>query len=80
MSSPSRPLSPVKPTGMEIIFFYVCPYCGRNVPKVAPTRPSIVTCEGCDKQFPVVPVDERNIRFMKTMCAGGKACIDPDFI
>lgn len=80
MSERKKPLTPVKPTGMEVIFFYPCPFCERDVPLVAPTRPSMVGCDACGKRFPIVPVDERNLRFIKIIHAGGKAGVDPDFL
>jgi DNA-directed RNA polymerase subunit RPC12/RpoP len=78
--SQARPLSPVKPAGMEIIYYYPCPDCGRKVPLIAPLQPSMARCDACRSQFPVVPADQRSIRFIKTMLDEGKAGIDPDFI
>jgi hypothetical protein len=37
-------------------------------------------CDACRKNFPIVPVDERALRYYKIMLAGGKAAIDPDFL
>ncbi|SDL62052.1 hypothetical protein SAMN05660337_3408 [Maridesulfovibrio ferrireducens] len=79
MSESGKPLSPVRPSGMEIIFLYPCPFCERSVPFVAPTRPVMVQCDSCRKNFPIVPVDEKLVRFYKTMLANGHAAIDPDF-
>ena len=73
-------LTPVKPTGFEIIFLYPCPFCVRNVPLLAPTEPSMGQCDVCQKQFPLVPVDEKPIMFMKTILDNGRAAIDPDYL
>lgn len=75
-----KPLSPVKPVGMEIIFYYTCPYCNRKVPLVAPNQPSMGQCDVCQRQFPIVPADNKTILFIKTMLDNGKAAIDPDYI
>ncbi len=80
MSESRKPLAPVRPAGMEIIFMYPCPFCGREVPLIAPTQPSMVQCDACRKGFPIVPVDEKHIRFYKAMLANGNAAVDPDFI
>mgnify|MGYP006286437097 CR=1 FL=1 len=78
--SPNKPLSPVKPVGMDLIYYYPCPYCKRKVPLLAPSQPAMGQCDVCRKQFPVVPVDERSLRFIKTMLYNGKAGVDPDYI
>lgn len=75
----NRPLQPVAPDGMEILFFYPCPFCGKHVPVVSPTQPSMVPCDGCGQGFPILPVDERSLHYIRIMLAGGKAAIDPDF-
>ena len=75
-----RLLLPVKPDGMEIVFYYPCPSCGRKVPLVAPSQPAMAVCDSCNIQFPVVPADTRSVEFIKTMLNQGKAGIDPDFI
>ncbi len=80
MSVSSKPLTPVKPTGMELIFLYACPHCNREVPLVAPSRPAMVQCDACRENFPIVPVDDRTVRYMKVILANGKAGIDPDFL
>ncbi|WP_027178708.1 hypothetical protein [Maridesulfovibrio bastinii] len=79
MSQSRKPMSPVRPTGMEIIFLYSCPYCERQVPLISPTQPSVIQCDACRREFPIIPVDEKNIRFYKAMLANGNAAIDPDF-
>ena len=74
-----RPIQPVTPTSMELIFMYRCPHCGRNAALVAPTQPAMVQCDACQMQFPLVPVDERTVQYIKLMLAGGRAAVDPDF-
>ncbi|MBN2140923.1 MAG: hypothetical protein PHV85_01580 [Desulfovibrionaceae bacterium] len=80
MSEDKRPVSPVRPAGMEVIYLYPCPFCGREVPLISPTRPAMAQCDACRKSFPIVPVDERMIRYLKTVMAGGRASVDPDFL
>jgi len=75
-----KPLTPVKPVGVELVFLYPCPFCQREVPVVAPAKPTLVACDACRGRFPIVPVDDRSVRFVKIMLAGGKAAVDPDFI
>ncbi|MBU1230814.1 MAG: hypothetical protein KKA55_04065 [Proteobacteria bacterium] len=76
----SKPLMPVRPVGMEIVFLYPCPHCARDVTLIAPTRPTMAQCDACRKSFPIVPVDDRTLRYFKVMLNGGKAAIDPDFL
>ena len=80
MAENKKPLTPVQPAGMEIICFYPCPFCEREVPMMAPSQPAMVRCDACGKDFPIVPVDERGIRFFKIITANGKAAVDPDFL
>lgn len=75
-----KPLTPVKPVGVELVFLYPCPFCQREVPVVAPAKPTMIACDACRSRFPIVPVDDRSVRFVKIMLAGGKAAVDPDFI
>jgi hypothetical protein len=37
-------------------------------------------CDACRNSFPIVPVDDRALRYFKIILAGGKAAIDPDFL
>ena len=78
--SSARPQKPVGPSGMELIFFYPCPHCGVQVPLPAPTQAAMVRCASCVKHFPIMPVDERGIRFVRIMLAEGRAALDPDFV
>ncbi len=80
MSLKKRPLTPVKPSGVELIYFYACPFCSRETPVVAPTKPTMAQCDACRQRFPIVPVDERTVNYIKIMLANGHAAIDPDFV
>jgi hypothetical protein len=80
MSQKRKPLTPVKPTGLELIYLYPCPFCQRQVPLLSPTQPSMAQCDACQGHFPIVPADERSVRFVKLMLANGKAGVDPDFL
>jgi hypothetical protein len=71
---------PVQPERMEILFIYACPHCGHRMPLLAPTQPSMVHCEDCRKPFSVAPVDERSLRFLRTMTDNGRALVDPDYL
>ena len=75
-----KPQTPVKPSGMEVIFFYTCPRCQREVPLIAPTRPAMAQCDACQHSFPLAPVDEKTIRYMKLMLNGGRAAVDSEFL
>jgi uncharacterized Zn finger protein len=74
-----RPIQPVAPTGMELIFMYRCPSCGRRAALIAPTQPAMVQCDACQTQFPVVPVDDRTVKYIRLMLDDGRAAVDPDF-
>lgn len=75
-----RPLAPVPPDGMEILFFYQCPHCGKHVAVASPTEPRMITCDGCRTSYPIIPVDEHGLHYVRIMLAGGKAAADPDFL
>jgi len=75
-----RPLEPIKPEGMEIILYYPCPFCSRKVPVIAPLEPTVIRCDACNKQFPIVPSDDKTIKFLKTILDNGRAAIAPDFL
>ncbi len=75
-----KPVTPVRPTGLELVFMYACPFCQRQAPLVSPTKPAMAQCEACQGHFPIVPVDERTVQFIKIVLANGKAGIDPDFL
>lgn len=80
MSKRHIPLTPVPPDGMEVLFFYQCPHCGRHVPLVSPTEPRMASCDACARTFPIIPVDEHSLHFVRIMLAGGKAASSPDFL
>lgn len=75
-----KPLAPVRPIGMELVYLYPCPFCGRNVPLLAPTQAGMGQCDACKKSFPLVPIDRKTVSFLKTIMAQGQASIDPDFL
>ena len=80
MSGSQKPLEPVAPDGMELLFFYRCPHCLRHVPLVNPVEPRNVRCDGCGKQFPIIPVDEHGLHYVRIMLANGKAAANPDYL
>ncbi|MFW5733729.1 MAG: hypothetical protein ACOCWR_01590 [Oceanidesulfovibrio sp.] len=65
---------------MELVFFYACPFCQRQVPLIGPTQPTMAQCDACKGHFPIVPVDDKSIQFVKIMLANGRAGVDPDFL
>lgn len=76
----ARPLEPVAPDGMEVLIFYKCPRCGRHTAIPAPTEPRMLSCDGCRMAYPIIPVDEHGLQYVRIMLAGGKAAADPDFL
>lgn len=80
MQEKKRPLEPVGPVSMDIVYFYPCPFCYHTVPVLSPFAPHLIECSFCSKRFPILPVDERSARFFKLMQADGKAAIDPEFL
>ena len=74
-----KPITPVAPIGMEVIFLYECPYCLRKLPVLAPKTPAVIHCESCGNPFPILPVEGRAIDFIKLVCAGGPAAVDPTY-
>lgn len=76
----NRPIAPVAPDGMEILFFYKCPRCSKHVAVASPTEPRMLICDGCRMSFPIIPVDEQGLHYIRIMLAGGKAAADPDFL
>ena len=36
-------------------------------------------CDACGRPFPIVPVDERSVQYIKLMLNNGRAAVDPDF-
>ena len=80
MGKSSRPLQPVAPDAMEILFFYQCPGCGKHVPQASPIEPRMVRCPACGLSFPIIPVDDQGLQYVRIMLADGKAAADPDFL
>ena len=76
----NQPPEPVKPIGMELVFFYPCPFCHRELPQVAQVQAAMLTCDVCRQKFPIVPIDESTVQFIKLMLADGPAAIDPDYL
>ena len=77
---PSPTAQPVAPTGMTMLFSYVCPFCGQANHVPAPFSPGMLRCNNCRKAYPIIPVDERTIRYVHLMLDNGRAAADPDFI
>ncbi len=75
-----RPVSPVAPEGMEVLFFYRCPFCRRQLALLSPTQPAMAQCDACGKPFPILPVDGRGIEYIKLIMNNGRTAVDPDFI
>lgn len=80
MAERKRPLEPVAPEAMEILFFYPCPGCGKHVPLPSPIEPRMLRCPGCGQSFPIIPVDEHSLHYIRIMLADGHAAVDPDFM
>ncbi len=75
-----RPIEPAKPAAVELVVYYTCPYCRNECPVLSPTLPAMTMCSDCHKQFPIVPIDERTVQFVRIILANGPAAIDPDFL
>ena len=76
----ASPVQPVAPTDMTILFAYACPFCGQANHVPAPLAPGMLRCGNCMKPFPIIPVDERTIRYIHLMLDNGRAAADADFI
>ena len=75
-----RAVQPVAPGRMELVFLYTCPHCKHECPLISPTQPGMARCENCLEPFPVIPVDERSVLYVKLMLGNGMAAQDPDFM
>lgn len=73
-------MTPVPPDALEVIVFYKCPFCSRHIGLPAPTEPRMVSCDACRRNFPIIPVDEFGLHYLRIMTAGGKAAADADFL
>ena len=51
----------------------------RQVALLSPTQPAMAQCDACGRPFPIVPVDERSVQYIKLMLNNGRAAVDPDF-
>lgn len=78
--SATKPVAPVKPSSMELIFLYPCPFCHREIPMVSPAHPTLIACDVCRQKFPIIPVDQRAVHYLKIMLDNGCAAIDPDYM
>lgn len=76
----SKPIEPVKPVGMEIVFFYPCPACKKEIGLLSPTQPAMAQCEYCKEVFPIIPVNDRNIQYIRLMMNNGRSAIELDFL
>ncbi len=74
-----KPISPVAPSDMELIFFYVCPKCKTPVAVPSPTQPATTACTYCNFIFPILPVDARGVQYVKLMMGRGLSAMDLDF-
>jgi hypothetical protein len=77
---PRQQPAPVKPSGLELVFFYICPYCRRQMPVPAPLQPSMIDCKFCRHDFPIMPVDRHSVHFVRIMFGDGPAAVDPDYL
>ncbi len=75
-----RPMQPVAPVSMHIVFGYICPSCGQTSHVPAQVRPTQIRCVKCQTVFPIIPVDERTLHFIHIMLDNGRAAADTDFI
>ncbi|SKA81423.1 hypothetical protein [Desulfobaculum bizertense] len=80
MAETKKPLSPVTPKGFELVFFYECPGCKKELPLVAPTQPAMVKCGSCGMKFPVAPVEKRALQFFRLMTQNGQAAIESEYL
>jgi hypothetical protein len=40
----------------------------------------MLNCDSCGRAFPIIPVDEHGLHYVRAMLAGGKAAAAPDFL
>ncbi len=72
-------VKPVAPSGLELIFVYECPHCGQKNVLISPTSPRSVKCENCQNVFPILPVNERSVQYVKLMMGNGYSAVDLDY-
>ncbi len=75
----SKQFNPVAPSGMEIMFYYTCPNCKETIELASPVQPAMVQCFFCYEVFPILPVDERSIQYIKLMLGNGLSAVDLDY-
>ena len=46
----------------------------------SPTEARLITCDSCRASFPIIPVDEHTVQYIRIIVAGGQAAGDPDFL
>jgi ribosomal protein S27E len=80
MNVSGKTINPVKPSALELVFMYRCPHCDNENTLLAPTRPGLVRCNVCRRDFAIIPVEERTISFIKLILANGTSAIDQDFM
>ncbi len=73
-------ITPVAPSGMEIVLNYPCPNCTARVPVIAPINPIKIRCPHCKTEYPVIPADPTSLQYLSLMFANGSALVHPDFI
>ncbi len=74
-----KDIEPARPVGMDIVFMYRCPHCGNEQPVPSPVSPAMIPCMICQNYYPIIPVEESTLYFIRLMLQDGKAAIDPDF-
>lgn len=72
--------APVHPVSLECLLVYPCPACGNQVPMLNPVNAGVAQCPHCGEQFPFVPMDEKNLLFLKVMLKNGKCAVAPDYM
>jgi transcription elongation factor Elf1 len=80
MSKNVKPVDPVKPSAMELLFVYSCPFCDSRLNLLAPTVAAIVQCGTCGNKFPIVPIEGKTVNFVKIMLDNGRAAIDSEYM
>ena len=40
----------------------------------------MIRCPACGQNFPILPVDEHGLHYVRIMLAEGRAAADPDFL
>lgn len=79
MSLSSRPVQPVPPESMELVFFLSLPRLWAPQPSDCADAAFHDPLRVLRGPFPVMPVDERTVHYVKIMLANGRAALDPDF-